>query len=203
MCSRATRRRHKNIPLIINQYFRAKYTQINCVPFQVIQVKHQAVGRRRENKNAVALDSEQVTNLCFNTSTAFWRFGMKQPAALVSPGREATTGNTSAVRRLGMKQLTKIPSFTIFLTPCLCRTRVECTCRRPYQPLVYHQLPRIMCLNHLSHNWFWQLLLNHSLYRTYKLICLSFIVFFSFQNSVQVRDIVKVIEGPHAVCTVH
>ena len=62
----------KNIPLIINQYFRAKYigTQINCVPFQVIQVKHQAVGRRRENKNAVALDSEQVTNLCFNTSTA-------------------------------------------------------------------------------------------------------------------------------------
>ena len=80
MCSRATRRRHKNIPLIINQYFRAKYTQINCVPSQVIQVKHQAVGRRRENKNAVALDSEQVTNLCFNTSTAFWRFGMKQSA---------------------------------------------------------------------------------------------------------------------------
>ena len=28
------------------------------------------MGRRRENKNAVALDSEQVTNLCFNTSTA-------------------------------------------------------------------------------------------------------------------------------------
>jgi len=26
----------------------------------VIQVKHQAVGRRKENKNAVALDSEQV-----------------------------------------------------------------------------------------------------------------------------------------------
>ena len=31
-----------------------------CFSFQVIQVKHQAVGRRRENKNAVALDSEQV-----------------------------------------------------------------------------------------------------------------------------------------------
>ena len=128
MCSRATRRRHKNIPLIINQYFRAKYTQINCVPFQVIQVKHQAVGRRRENKNAVALDSEQVTNLCFNTSTAFWRFGMKQPAALVSPGREATTGNTSAVRRLGMKQLTKIPS-SLFFNPAPlqdpCRMHVQ------------------------------------------------------------------------------
>ena len=32
---------------------------------QVIQVKHQAVGRRRENKNAVALDSEQVDSSFF------------------------------------------------------------------------------------------------------------------------------------------
>ena len=113
-----------------------------------------------------------------------WRFGVKQPARASGFFGFGFTRERSDDRKYvcGSQARNEIADkntiFHYFLTLRLCRTRVKCTCRRPYQPLVYHQLPRIMFLNHLSHNWFWQLLLNHSLYRTYKLICLSFMVFF-------------------------